>query len=109
MEITEYAVFDLFLEFFFRFPSLPRNQQTFECKSIYKLKEQIEKDAKIGRMRKKYKTISTVESIQFGVDTLLKDITLSFNNTDAIKVEVTIGQLSRNKAFLAFEVVETKN
>lgn len=109
MEVTEYAAFDLFLSFIFRFPSIPRNQQTFECRSIYTFKEQIEKDAKVGRMRKIYKVTSTEESIQFGTQTILRDVLLAFNNTDALKVEVTVGAISKNKVFLKLEVIETKN
>ena len=109
MEITEYVAFDLFLSFIFRFPSLPRNQQTYKCTSIYKFKEQIEKDSKVGRMRKKYQLISTPESIQFGCETVLKGTLMAFNDTDVLKVEVNVGKAGTNKAFLEFEVIETKN
>ena len=109
MEVTEYAAFDLFLSFIFRFPSTPRKEQTYKCTSIYKFKEQIEKDSKVGRMRKKYQVISTPESIQFGCETILKGTLMAFNDTNVLKVEVNVGRFGKDKAFLEYEVIETKN
>ena len=108
-EFTEYDVIDTFWGLLFRFPSLPRRQQTVKFQSLFRLKDQLTKDAAKGRMRKIYQVKNTPQNIMYAAETILEQCINSFCDTDVAEMRINRYKVDEFFMVIEFEVTKWKN